>query len=74
VFSGFAKARAKHFSRIFFRVPQKNFCGRFNRVVALACGPKQHCIEVCFTGRETSLQVDKAPVIEGANRRATMRE
>jgi hypothetical protein len=52
--------------RIFFRVPQKNFCRRFNRAMAIACGLAQRCIEARFVGGETSLHVDKAPFIESA--------
>jgi hypothetical protein len=41
---------------------------------ALVCGPMQRCMEACFTGGETSLQVDKACFIEGAHARAKTRK
>jgi hypothetical protein len=41
---------------------------------ALVCGPMQRCMEACFTGAETSLQVDKACFIEGARTLAKMRK
>jgi hypothetical protein len=68
------KASREALLRNFFRVPQKNFCGLFNRVQAFACGPMQRCIEACFIGGETSLQVDKASFVKGARMHAKTRE